>query len=591
MQLELIGCGIIILLILVGFFVINKKNKKIIEETTKELNFFKKEREYYDEAMMMLSKQGDIIYANLAAKNMFNLEQDAISSNYIVNTKVELKYKTKRDDFFSFIKTKIQEPEDTIYLKDAVLISSTGKTKASIFLDKTGFDINKTFTCIIDTQPIESVLADDEDGKLDFLTRLPSQFVSLSDVNSLIIESNKESHTFSLILLGVDHFNELQVALGHTHINQIIKKIANFFIENPQKNTKVYKMDCDKFLIRVKHIANDEQAHNFAKKTIVDLSNYFKGEENIRLSVSAGIVIYPNHGQNATKLINNVYLALDEAQKTGESNIVVSEKAKLLTHKDEQKLNEEIRKAIRHDEFVLHYQPTFDIDGESMVGAEALLRWEHPEHGLITPDKFLNVAQKTGLIVDIGEYVFDLAISQRKEWDRQGFKKLKISINLSLKDMQVDELVEKLEKLFRRHEVKPEEFNLDISEKDAMKNIEKTIDDCNAFRELGLSISLDQFGASFSSFKYLQMLPLSSIKIDRSLVFDIASNPDHRIAVESIINMAHTMNYRVVAEGVETSKELSILNDMKCDYAQGYLFAKPMNVLDFQELLREEEDI
>ena len=151
-------------------------------------------------------------------------------------------------------------------------------------------------------------------------------------------------------------------------------------------------------------------------------------------------------------------------------------------------------------------------------------------------------------------------------------------------------MVEKLEKLFRRHSVSPSEFNLDISEYDAMKNIEKTIEDCNKFRDLGLSISLDQFGVSYSSLKYLQMLPLSTIKIDRSLIFDIASNSDHRVAVEAIVKMAHTMDYSVVAEGVETSKELAILKDMGCEYAQGYLFARPMSVLDFQELLKEEEE-
>jgi len=586
--MALIICSVIVLAMAIGFGFVYKKSQNKLEKINKELEFFKKEREYYDEAMMMLSTDGSIIYANLAAKKLFNLQQDKVKSKYIINKQVELKQKSNKSDFFEVIKQKIQEPEETIYIKDVTLLSDKDKTKASIYIDKNGLKINKTLTCIIDTHPVVSVVADEDGGKVDFLTQLPSQFVALSDINSLVIESSKESQGFALMLLGIDHFSEFQVALGHTHTNQIIKKMANFFIENPQDNRKVYRMDCDKFLIRVKHISRNEQAYDMAKQIIVDLGNYFKDEENIRLSVSLGIVVYPQHGKNATKLINNVYIALDEAQKTGESNILLSEEAKLLTHNDEKKLNEEIKKAIRKDEFILHYQPTFDINGETMIGAEALLRWKHPEHGLITPDKFLDVAHKTGLIVDIGEYVFDLAISQRKEWDKKGLKKLNISINLSLKDMQVDELIAKLEKLFKRHEVSPSEFNLDISEQDAMKNIEKTIEDCNKFRDLGLTISLDRFGIAYSSLKYLQMLPLSSIKIDRSLIFDIASNPDHRIAVDAIIKMAHTMNYRVVAEGVETSKELSILNDLKCDYAQGYLFARPMSVLDFQELLREE---
>jgi len=592
MSVELIGCVVAVLLLIGVIVIIKNKQQKRVKEVQQELEFFKKEREYYNEAMLLLNIKAEIVYANLAAKKLFGLQKDEKSGKYIIHNNVQLKTKGTTNEFFNLILQKIQDTDDEIeYIKDVELISSTEKTSASIYLDKNGIDVNKTITCIIDIKPIEEIkVVDDEGGKVDFLTNLSSQFVALSDINTLVIDSRRNSETFALMLLGIDHFDELQVALGHTHINQILKKISNFFIENPEQNRKVYRMDCDKFLVRYKHIATDEVAHDVAKQLIIDLNNYFKDEEHIRLSISLGVVIYPNHGQNATKLINNVYIALDEAQKNGESNIVVSQEAKLLTHKDEQRLNEEIKKAIRQDEFILHYQPTFNINGEHMVGAEALLRWKHPEYGLITPDKFLDVAYKTGLIVDIGEYVFDLAITQRKEWDKKGFKKLKISINLSLKDIQVDELVEKLEKLFRRHSVSPSEFNLDISEYDAMKNIEKTIEDCNKFRDLGLSISLDQFGVSYSSLKYLQMLPLSTIKIDRSLIFDIASNSDHRVAVEAIVKMAHTMDYSVVAEGVETSKELAILKDMGCEYAQGYLFARPMSVLDFQELLKEEEE-
>jgi len=590
MTVELIVCAVVVLLLIGAIFIIKIKQQKKVKEVEQELEFFKKEREYYNEAMLLLNSKAEIIYANLAAKKLFGLQQDEKSGKYLIHTKVQIRFKAVSNEFFEVISQKINEPEDTIYIKNVVLIAAGEKSRASIYLDKNGLGINKTITCIIDTKPIEEIRLEDDEGKIDFLTGLPSQFVSLSDINTLVIDSKRNSESFALMLLGIDHFDELQVALGHTHINQILKKISNFFIENPEQNRKVYRMDCDKFLVRYKHISTDEEAHKIAKQIIIDLNNYFKDEEHIRLSVSLGVVIYPNHGQNATKLINNVYIALDEAQKNGESNIWISQEAKLLTHKDEQRLNEEIKKAIRKDEFILHYQPTFDIDGEHMVGAEALLRWKHPEHGLITPDKFLDVAHKTGLIVDIGEYVFDLAITQRKEWDKKGFKKLKISINLSLKDIQVDELVEKLEKLFRRHSVSPNEFNLDISEYDAMKNIEKTIEDCNKFRDLGLSISLDQFGVSYSSLKHLQMLPLSTIKIDRSLIFDIESNSDHKVAVEAMVKMAHTMNYSVVAEGVETSKELAILKDMGCEYAQGYLFARPMSVLDFQELLKEEEE-
>jgi diguanylate cyclase (GGDEF)-like protein len=595
MDIQLILCLVLLLVAVIVIFMIKNKTKKEVEKVKEELDFFKKEREYNEEAMMMLDDKYQVIYANLAAKKIFDLEYDKNIDRYKVGSSVKVITQTNiEDEFFSIIKYKVtNDDQKNIFLKNVDLIYKNNNIKASIFIDLNGLKINKTITCIIDTKTVEgnsTSISGAANGKVDFLTGLPSQFVSLSEINTLVIDSKRKSETFALMLLGIDHFNEIQLALGHTQVNQILKKMANFFIEHPDEHRKVYRMDCDKFLVRIKHIDSNEFAHKVARELIIDIQNYFKDEGNIRLSVSTGVVIYPNHGQNAAKLINNVYMALDEAQKDGESSILVSDEAKLLTHQDEQRLNEEIKKAIRKSEFLLHYQPTFDIQGEEMVGAEALLRWKHPEHGLITPDKFLDVAQKTGLIVDIGEYVFNEAIEQRKEWDKKGYKKLKITINLSLKEMQVDELIEKLEKLFQRHNVDPSDFNLDISEKDAMTNIKKTIEDCHKFRKLGLSVSLDQFGSSFTSLKYLQQLPLWAIKIDRTLIFDVSTNSDHRTSVEAIIKMAKVMNFDVVAEGVETSKELTILNEMGCDYAQGYLFSRPMSVLDFQELLKEEEE-
>jgi len=584
-------CISVLVLAIIILFIIKNRSKKTLDKAMEELNFFKKEREYNDEAMMMFDSTYQILYANLAAKKLFDLELDNKTKIYKAKRKVEVALDSKDEgDFFGFIKHKLKQNKQTLFLKDINLSYQDTNIHSSILLDKNGLTLNDTITCVIDTKPTVEKHSGDSSGKIDFLTGLPSQFASLSDINTLVIDSKRKSESFALMLFGIDNFNEIQLALGHTHINQILKKMANFFIENPGEYRKVYRMDCDKFLVSIRYVDANELAYKVARELMIGIQNYFKDEGNIRFSVSSGVVIYPNHGQNAAKLINNVYLALDEAQKEGESSIVVSDASKLLTHQDEQKLNEEIKKAIRKDEFLLHYQPTFNISGEEMVGAEALLRWKHPEHGLITPEKFLDVAQKTGLIVDIGEYVFNEAIEQRKEWDKKGYKKLKITINLSLKGMQVDELIFKLEKLFERHNVDPSGFNIDISEKDAMTNIKKTIEDCHKFRKLGLSVSLDQFGASFTSLKYLQQLPLWAIKIDRTLIFDISTNIDHKISVEAIIKMAKVMNFDVVAEGVETSKELTLLNKMGCNYAQGYLFTRPMGVLDFQELLKEEEE-
>ena len=578
--------GVLVIVIMLGAFLwMNKTYKKKLIDVSDELKFFKKEKEYYAEAMMVFSKDYKVLFANQSAKNIFLLNKE--NNEFTLGTTVQLKLASAPAiDFFDAIEKKSNSTDNNFHFKDVILITEKEKKKVNIYIDKSTWNIDNTITCIIDIASSTESMMSKKDGKIDFLTRLPSQFSSLSEINSFVMESQKKSESFALFLLGIDHFDSIQATLGHNYTNQIIKKIANYFIENPDENRKVYRMDCDKFLLVFKHIDDDELARKAARKLIVDIGNYYKGDNHTRLTISFGISRYPAHGENATKLINHVYVALNKAQKEGEANIKLFSKETQAMHKDEIKMNEEIIKGLKNNEFLLHYQPVFNLKSEDMIGAEALIRWNHPKYGLISPERFLEVAEKTGLIVDIGEYVFREAMKQRKKWDELRFKKFKITLNLSLREMQVDQLIKKLNALFEEYSVDPLDFNLDITEKDAMANIEKTDADFKLFKELGLSISLDHFGAGYSSMKHLQILPLSMLKIDRSLIFDLASNLDHQLAVKGIISLAHTLGYEVVAEGVETSKESTILHGLKCDHAQGYLYSRPLPVFEFQGLLR-----
>jgi len=575
-------CSIIAITVLLWMKNSHQKNLSTVED---ELRFFKKAKEYQSEAMIVLAKDHEIRFANKAAKELFSLDKE--KNIYVLNHNIGLKVPGSEPiDFFEALEKKNHTPEESFTFKEALLIVDGKKTKVNIYIDKSSWNIDNTITCVIEQETVLEGKALKSDGKIDFLTGLPSQFSSLSEINALVIESQKKSETFSLFLLGIDHYSDMQTTLGQAHINKILKNMAKYFSEHPDEDRSIYRMDCDKFLLVVKHIDNDEQARKIARRLIVDLSHYFKGDISTRLTVSFGIARYPVHGENATKLINHVYIALDKAQKDSVSNIELFQAKTQSVHKNELKMNEEIIKGLKNKEFLLYYQPIFNLNKEEMIGAEALIRWNHPDHGLIAPDKFLEVAEKTGLIVDIGEYVFREAMKQRKLWDELGFKKFRITLNLSLREMQVDQLIKKIDTLFDEYAVDPLDFNLDISEEDAMENIEKTQRDFQLFKELGLSVSLDHFGAGYSSLKHLQTLPITMLKIDRSLIFDLASNMDHQVAVKAIIAMAHSLGYEVVGEGVETSKESKILHSLACDYAQGYLFSRPLPVFEFQELLR-----
>ena len=585
MDIAIIISAVIIVIMTGAFFQINKMNKKKLSDVSDELKFFKKEKEYYSEAMMVFSKDYEILFANQSAKNIFSLHKE--DKVFSIGEHAQLQFDSgPATDFFRAIEKKSSTIKENVHFKDVLLITDKEKQKVNIYIDKSSWNIDNTITCVIDIIiPGEHVM-NKKDGEIDFLTGLPSQFLALSEINALVIESQKKSESFALFLLGIDHFNNIQATLGYSYTNQIIKKMVDYFKDNPDLNRKIYRMDCDKFLLVFKNIDADEAARKVARKLIFNIGNYYNEDNNTRFTISFGVSRYPTHGGNATKLINHTYTALNKAQKESEANIEFSNVETQVIHKDEVKMNEEIIKGLGNNEFLLHYQPVYNLKSEEMIGVEALIRWNHPVHGLISPDKFLEVSEKTGLIVDIGEYAFREAMMQRKNWDAHGFKKLKMTLNLSLREMNVNQLIKKLDRLFEEYAVDPLDFNLDISEEDAIVNIEKTAVDFKLFKDLGLSLSLDNFGAGYSSMKHLQSLPISMLKIDRSLIFDLTSNLDHQMAVKGIIQLAHTLGYEVVAEGVETVRESKILEGLKCDHAQGYLFSRPLPVFEFQKLLR-----
>ena len=578
--------GSVVLLVIMGiFYWIYRKDKKRIRTLQQDLNFFKKEKEYAKEAMLVLDKRNNIIFANGTAKERFDLND---ANRIFPNTKkIELNIDSKQPrEFFEVLKEQSVKHVGNFHLQNVLLVVGGKAKQVNIYVEKR--NINEALTCIIDMQKATPAEAKTivKDGKIDFLTGLPSRYLALQEINRLTIESKKNSSSFALLLMGVDHFSDLQSTLGPGYTNQILKKMATYIIDNREEHIQIYHMDCDKFLLIVDNIEDIDTVKKIAKKVIANIANINKTDANVRVTTSIGIAKYPEHGENATKLINHMYSTLAEAQKESDSNIGVFSIEHQKMNKDDVKINEEIRQGLKNHEFFLYYQPMFNLRTEEMTGAEALLRWNHPELGVIAADKFLKVAEKTGLIVDVGEYVFREAIKQRKVWDDNGLKKFKISLNLSPKEMQVETLIQKLKILFEDNRVDPHDFNLDITEKAAMSNIEKTMIDFKLLRELGLSISLDNFGVGCSSIKHLQLLPLSMIKIDRSLIFDLYSNLDHQITVKAMIDMIHDLGFEAAAEGVETSKESALLYDLGCDHAQGYLFTKPLPAAEFQDLLK-----
>jgi len=577
---------IVVLIILLLWLYVH--DKKTLAREKEEFVLLKKEKEYYSEAILTFSDTYEITFANQSARELFSLDDNNKIKKGSMGVSLKIDKETP-EDFFAYIKT-FTTPKN-FKIDNAILIINGKRKKINLFINRSTYKKQGIISCVIDMDSVKQMVPKEDsvsmaNGSIDTLTNLPNQFTAVSNINRLIMESSKKSESFSLFLLGIDDFEDLQTALGLSYSNQILKILAEFFKKNKDKHITIYRIDADKFLLLVKYPNENDSMHTRARELLVSIGNIYKNHNDFHLTNSIGIVQYPQDGTNATQLIDNAYIALHKAQLQSESNIKMFTQEYKIVHADEVKMNEEIRSGLKNKEFLLYYQPIFDLKGEVIIGAESLLRWKHPEHGLITADKFLDVANKTGLIVDLGEYVFDEAIRQCRNYKNglsQGFQ---ITINLSLKEMHVDKLIPKLDDLFMKYKVQKDAINLDFSEKSVMDNIDKTAHDFKLLKEFGLSLSIDNFGAGCSSFKHLATFPLSMLKIDRSLIFDLALNLDHQTTVRAIIDFAHTLGYKVIAEGVETSKEASILKTLNCDFAQGYLYSRPLPASEFEELLQ-----
>jgi predicted signal transduction protein with EAL and GGDEF domain len=349
----------------------------------------------------------------------------------------------------------------------------------------------------------------------------------------------------------------------------------------------VYRLDCDNFLLAVKNVKSEEEVLKRGKEINQEVVGLFKeGDNKSTILISSGIVIFPEHGKNSNQLIDHAFMALEKAKEKGEGITEIFRNTQSKVLEKEIVLSEEIKSGLKKKEFLVYYQPIIDLHTDDVIAAEALVRWKHPEHGLIRPGTFIDLAEKTGLILDIGEYVLTEVIHQRKTWSEFGFKNIEISVNLSPRELHIPQLAIKLEELFIECQVDPRYFNFDISEASVMENIDKTDMEFDIMKKIGVFLSLDHFGVGGSSIERLQKLPIHTLKVDRSLLKDIDSNKDHQEIVKAIVVLAHSLNIEVVAEGIETRDQYNMLQKLDCDQAQGYLFAKPAPAFEFQKMLR-----
>jgi polar amino acid transport system substrate-binding protein len=295
--------------------------------------------------------------------------------------------------------------------------------------------------------------------------------------------------------------------------------------------------------------------------------------------------MYPDSG-STLNLFDNAYKALTEAEKSGHGRISMY-KVDVSKHGyDELVLYNEMHEALGKNEFEVYYQPIIEVKNKETVAAEALIRWRHPKYGLIPPDVFIPMMEKTGFIVEIGQFVLEEVLKQQKRWELFKFKQIEVSINMSLLEIETEGFIDNVTQQLIHHQVKPDLIKFEITEGSAMSNKEEVEIQLLALKQLGVGISLDDFGTGYTSFSYLKKFPADILKIDKTLVDYILVNQEDQRIVKAMIELAHNIGMKIVVEGIENEKMFKMIASYECDYMQGYYFSKPLPVFEFQKLLR-----
>lgn len=421
----------------------------------------------------------------------------------------------------------------------------------------------------------------------DPLTGLPNRGLFFDRLVIALAQATRHGYKVAVFFLDLDRFKEINDSLGHSAGDALLKIAAKRIRECVRQGDTVARFGGDEFTILVHIIGRIEDAGRIAVKVLDALREPFPlGDREIVVTSSIGIAIYPLDGSDAETLVRNADTAMYRAKQQGRDNYQLYTAAMNSRALENLDLENRLRKALKNKELVLYYQPLIDVEKETVFGFEALLRWNHPEQGLLLPDKFIPTAEISGLIVPIGAWVLQEACRQAKEWQERGLE-LAVSVNLSARQFADPELVQHVRAAMQAARLKPQYLEIEITESSAMQDVQASIRILHALKQLGVRISIDDFGTGYSSLSYLKDFPVDTLKLDQSFVRDITAPQDGAIA-SGIISLAHNLRLKVLAEGVETEGQLDFLKNNDCDGLQGFLFSVPLSPEAFERFLLRE---
>ncbi|HSP32720.1 MAG TPA: EAL domain-containing protein [Thermoanaerobaculia bacterium] len=434
--------------------------------------------------------------------------------------------------------------------------------------------------CLLEDEREASELAAVEIEHLayhDALTGLPNRPLFMDRLIVALAQANRAHQKLAVFFLDLDRFKDINDSLGHTTGDTLLKAVAERIRRCVREGDTVARFGGDEFTLMIPKIENVEDGAKIAQKIIETLKiPFFVNDRELFVTTSIGVSLYPIDGADPETLVRNADTAMYRAKDHGRDNYQLYAPAMNAQALQRLALENLLRKALSNDELVLYYQPQIEAKTHAISGVEALIRWRHPDLGLLSPMNFIPLAETSGLIVPIGEWVIRTACRQIKQWQRRFDQDFTIAVNLSARQFQQPDLVEMIRSAIDATGVEPRSLELEITESNAMQNAENTIYSLRELKSVGVNISMDDFGTGYSSLNYLKRFPIDILKLDQMFVRDAATDPTDAAIVSAVIQMAHSLRLKVVAEGVEREDQLEFLTRQGCDTIQGYFFSPPL---------------
>ena len=552
----------------------------------KSLSLVKATLDSSDEGIIVISNDGNIIDYNQKFCAMWDVTADMIENHGFKSLQAFMQNQINDSStFVTWMKSLQESPDvasiDVIKLKNEKIFdcySQPQKLNNKIV----GRVLN--FRDITERSKLEKEL--EHQAKHDHLTELPNRVLLMEKIHDAINASEMNNNSFAVMFLDLDRFKLINDSLSHSAGDDLLRDVAKRLLSVLNGNGILARLGGDEFVILITNVKSRDEISLIASSIIHHFQQPFTiSERQVTITASVGISVFPDDGRSIDTLLRNADVAMYKVKETGSNNFKFYSSE--MNDKSLEKLDNEmrLRQAIIDNELFLCYQPQYDVINEKLIAVEALLRWLHPEKGIVLPIDFVPLAEETGLIVPIGEWVMRTACKQCKVWIDAGYPKIRIAVNITAQQLKQTNIVEVIKSILTETQLDPSYLELELTENIIISSIE-VLRSVTALKELGVTIAIDDFGTGYSSLSYLKNLPLDRLKIDGSLVQHIKSAGDDEVIIRAIIAVAKNLNLDVLAEGVETQNQLDFLKKQKCDEIQGFYLSKPLSSSEMEELLQ-----